>query len=232
MGIKGKLAIGFSLLLVIIVGITFLGIRGIQQTNQKHDYVQHYLLYRNANLNALYIEILYTRRLSSLIVLHAGDIEALVSSGIEHESTIIRTRIRRLIDNITQNVRNDPRLHSETARFFEEMMHDLDWRIQRYFFEILESLYELTMNDYGNELLLFDLMAREVELYYWINSVIYALIESTGWDIMEFNDQIFFATNNATIIMILVSSLGIIIGVIVAVFISVTVTKAVKNKQQ
>jgi len=229
-GIKGKLIIGFSLLLVIIVSITFLGIRGVQQANQKHVHVQNYLSYRHANLNALYIEVLYARRLSSQIVLHTGDIDEL--SQIESEITVIRTRIGRLIDNITQNVRNDPWIHMETARFYEEIIHDLDWRIQRYFFEILEPLYELAMSDYDNDLLLYDLMAREVWHYNWINSVINELIISTEWAIMALNDEIFFSARNATMIMLLVSSIGIIIGGVVAVLIGITVTKAVKDKQQ
>ena len=212
---KGKLAVGFSLLLATLAAVAIVSILFIVRLEQQNNYLQYYPLERLLILSQIEADVLEMRHMAAMIALHAGNDAEL--NMVNDDINILRTRTRLLLDIYTHNLLDDPRM-SEALRaeaiMFVQVMEN---RIMHYFTEIVHPLLEIALYAPHNEAEITLLLSHGIEIYASIESIIIGLSEMTRVTVEELNFQTSELTNTAVMSIILVTTVGFSFGLIVIV---------------
>ena len=229
MKIRGKLFMGFFLVLAITVFIAVFGIVNISTINTNFIMMQDYPVERYQILNAVYADIIDMRRLNATMSFRLGDTAFL--NNIRAEYLGIYAGIMRQLDEWGANMQSDVLIAPERqAEMYGEgaLLRRL---IQEFRDNVLEGMHATAMTG-----IVGDPESRAlVEVYFDLGIETFGAIQDSfdvlrgGAHVTMENRYLEIQSTTATTmtIMIFLTIAGVIIGLVIAMMISGMVTKPI-----
>jgi len=227
MKIRGKLSLGFSLLLVIVAIIAFFGIFFIFQITQDTRYAQNYPLHRYDLLNHMATEIMDARRIVMVMAHHAGNETELYQ--VYSDFVEFRTRTRILFDAYSQSINADPRLYGERRDEAVHFAAELERRINRYINEVADPMFETARYNPGNAAEISQILIHGTEVHATIASLFNGLMVAAQETVDNINEQVDFLRTTAIVTMIVAAVIGIIVGILIALYIANMISKPIRS---
>ncbi|MCL2399740.1 MAG: methyl-accepting chemotaxis protein [Defluviitaleaceae bacterium] len=227
MSIRGKLGWSFFSLLLITAIIAFFGIYFIVRINSENSYVQNFPSFRYNILNHMSTEIMDARRMVVMMAHHAGNEAEL--NRVYNEFMALRAGTRPLLDAYAQNFQDDPRIYGERRDDGIHFAAELDRRVMRYIVEVVDPMIDVAMNDPNNNAEISRLLDLGVEIHATIESLYNALMIAAQETVEDINAQVENLGGTATIIMIILTVVGIILSIVVAMLISKSISGPVQE---
>jgi len=229
MKIKGKLFLGFFLVLAITVFIAVFGIANINTINTNFVLMQDYPSARYDTLNYLATEITDLRRLVTAMAFRLGDESTL--NELRAEALRGRTNMDRLVDANVASLNSD--IMIDPARRVELVgeTNALRALLHRYSDEVLEGMFAAARDGIPGDP---ESRAR-IDIYLDLGATLYEEIEVSFNTLREGAQTTMAnryleiqATAAATMtIMIILTIAGVILGLLIAMLISGMVTKPI-----
>jgi len=240
MKIRGKLFLGFGVLLVAMLVVAFMGIMDVVQTNTNYSRVVEYNVFRYSQLQDLAGELMNVRRLVSLTALQSGQFPGELGTIEELEAQAIASveRTGRIVGRFRDNLLDDPGLEEWDRQGRLEQINEVERLIMYYMDNTVERVMEAARQgrDYLN--------AGGVSIAEFRYMAVLAIVE--GQDTMneigeiydpmmailqEYMDGVVEEMNAATdatmVTLIIISVIAVIVGVVVAFVISGAISKPI-----
>ena len=225
MTIRGKLALGFALMLIIVSVVAYFGIFYITRINNENHYAQNYVLFRYNTLQVLELEVFGMRHVVAMMALNVGNEHVLTE--IWNDFTQLHNRTKSILSVYHHSLLRDPRMTSETQEDAIRFATLMDTRIMQYIAEVIEPMFLVAMVDPNNEAEIERLLALGIYVYASINSVIVGLSYATYETLYEINISINDLSSTAILVIMNVTIIGIVIGIFIVLFISKNITKSI-----
>jgi len=230
MKIRGKLFMGFFMVLAITVFIAVFGIVNIDTINTNYAMMQDFPSTRYDILNYMYAEIIDMRRLNATMSFRLGDTVFL--NNIRTEYMDIFGRVMRYIDAWSANINNDILIDPVRRAENQEEANLLRRLVTAFRDDVLEGMYITALDG-----IVGDPASRAlVEVYFDLGIETFGAIQES-FDVLREGAQTTMAnryyeiqaTAAATMtIMIILTIAGVIIGMLIALFISGMVTSPIR----
>ena len=232
MKIKGKLGVGFGLLLAITAIIAASGIYFIITISNYIYYEKNYPLERYHQLKYQAEHIMNLRRLATNMAYNAGNETALTQA--EQDILAVRAEARVSLDAYQHSFTTDPRISDERRAELWPVILELEAYIMRYIFEVIDVMSEAARrNDYhAINVEIPELFTLAAEIYGEIAPRFEMLMDATQETRAGISHEIDDATNIAIVMMSILAVAGIVLGVIIATFISSAISKPVNEVVQ
>ncbi|MCL2217125.1 MAG: methyl-accepting chemotaxis protein [Defluviitaleaceae bacterium] len=223
--IRGKLLLGFIMVLIVTAIIAVYGIISVMDMTNDVAYLMDYPTARYNTLSYARTDLVEMRRLNALMAFHSGETDEL--PGIFAQSQRVRENLRMYVDEYMHSVQTDPQMDPARAAELMAYANQLRSFNNRFMIEVLESMYTAAMADDRNRQL--SLLDHGAYLYSHIDYYFNTLMDvaSTTKDALYADMN---ANANQTItIMIAVAIIGLVAGIAIALFIARLVTKPINE---
>jgi len=227
MKIRGKLFLGFFLVLAITVFIAVFGITNISTMNTNFVLMQDYPSARYDTLNYLAVDIMDLRRLVTAMAFRLGDATAL--NELRAEALRARTNLDRLVDANVASLYTD--IMIDPARRVEMIgeTNSLRALLHRYSDEVLDGMFAAARDgipgDPESRARIDIYLDLGGEVYHEIYTSFNTLRDAAQTTMTNRNLEI-QATASATMtLMVVLTIVGVILGLLIAMLISRMVTK-------
>ena len=222
--IRGKLGIGFGLLLVITALVAVFGILTLRNVRDDYVYMMSYPVTRYNTINYLYAEFNNLRRLGTLMAFNIGDEAALFD--VRNNADISEATIHDLFAVYSENLEDDPGMDLETRLARIEAAELLGNLIDEYANVILH-MYNSAME--GNTEEVMHIFVSGAPLVAQIGEQLGILAASAS----EMVDDISRRTNEtAEIVTWVLTGMaigGFLFGIVIALLISRTISKPIEE---
>ncbi|MCL1842190.1 MAG: methyl-accepting chemotaxis protein [Defluviitaleaceae bacterium] len=231
MKIAGKLAVGFSLLVVITVIIAAFAIVNMQTNNSNVENLQDFPSARNITLGYMSEAIMDLRRINANMTFRLGDGPAL--SGLMALAETRFAEIYSYIDSNMQSFRDDPQVIEERRQEGLADLETLRGLISRYENEVIRRMYIA-----AREGLVGDAASRvRVEEYLDLGSAQTSVINALFQEMRSFTETTMYnrqneisdTTSRTMIVLVVLTIAGIILAVVIAIVITQMITKPVSE---
>jgi len=227
--IRGKLFLGFFLMLAITVFIAAFGIININTINTNYTLMEDFPTARYNTLNYMHSEIIDLKRINATMAFHLGD--ALTLNTLRFEFTQGKTNINRHLDNYQNSLHADTQISPVRRTELLAEANNLRSLLERYEREVLQGMYTTALQGIVGDP---ESRAR-VETFFRLGAQIYELINAAATTLMEgariTNENRFLeiqATTQATnAIMMVFTAVGLVLGILIALVIASAVTKPI-----
>ena len=229
MKIRGKLFLGFFLVLAITVFIAVFGIVNINTINTNYVLMQDFPSARYDILNHMATDIMDLRRIVTAMAFRLGDGPAL--NELRAEALQARTSLDQLINSHQASLRAD--IMISLARQVENINESNDLRavLHRYSDEVLEGMFAAARDGIPGDP---ESRAR-IDIYLDLGGEVYSEIDASFTTLREgaqttMNNrhlEIQATTANTMVIMIILTIVGVFLGLLIAMMISGMVTKPI-----
>jgi len=231
MKISGKLALGFGLLLAIIVILAIATIVNMNANERSMDLFQQYPTARLHNLlriNESYTEL---RRLVATMSFRLGDTQALTVLRNDAQRTYDQLLV--LLDENIHSLRTDPSILEERRVEFVSQSEDIREMIVEYFNTVVIGMFDTAMGgivgDTESRLRVEETFALGIAFTDEVIAALYALEEGT---LTTVNNRLIemSATTAATIsTTVILSIVGVLLGVACALLITSMISKPISE---
>jgi len=227
--IRAKLFLGFFLVLAITVIIAVFGIVSIRMINNNYALMQEFPATRYNILNYLSMDIMNLRRIVSAMTFRVGDQASL--DGLRNEAVKVRSNLEEFMSTYKTSLEKDTLIDPSRRTTMLKEADFLRALLFQYSDEVLERLYVTASQgspfDPENRARIGTYFDHGAEIYKDIMVAYNMLREAAQVTIQNRYNEIYATTNFTMLVMILLTSIGVVLGLVVAMLISQTVTKPV-----
>jgi len=240
MKIRGKLFVGFGVLLIALLVVAVMGIYDVIQINENYSNVVEYNVFRYSQLQDLSGELMNVRRLVALTALQSGQFPGELGTIEELEAQAIASveRTGRIIGRFRDNLLLDPSLEEADRQGRVAQINEVERLIYYYMDNTVESAMQAARDgrDY--------LQAGGITIAEFRYLAVLAIVDGQGTMaeiesiyvpmmavLQEFMDTVvedMNASTNATMVLLItISAIAFIVGIAAALFISGVITKPI-----
>jgi len=229
MKIRGKLFMGFFLVLAITAFIAIFGIYNIDTINTNFVLMQDYPSARYDTLNYLATDIMDYRRIVTAMAFRLGDLSTL--NDLRAEALRTRTSLDRLVDTYQASLNADGMINPVRRAEMIVESNDLRALLHRYSDEVLEGMFVAARDGIPGD----PVSRARIDTYLDLGGEIYDLI-SFSFNTLRDAAQVTMTnryleiqatTANTMVIMVILTIAGVILGLLIAMMISGMVTKPI-----
>ena len=226
--IRGKLGLGFCLMLAIIAIIALFGIQSLRSVRDDYVHMTDFPAARYNMVNYIFREFNDLRRLGTMMAARPGDTEAL------HETRQLAdaraASIRAMFEDYTEILRADERL-TEQSRAERLRAADLFYaNLREYTDEVLRDMYNAALQgDYQGVSHIFQTGAPVVER---IEAQLIILADGASSLVVEIREQTELATGRSTAFMFALAAAGFVLGAAIALGISGAISKPIEEVER
>ena len=231
MKIKGKLALGFGVLVLITIFIAGFGIVNMNTNNTNVTLLQEHPITRYNNLALMNTEIMDLRRLVSVMAFRLGDMQTL--AGLRNEALQIRAQIDNYLNANEANLLADMQIDQDRRSEAKADIAHLRHLVARYADEVIEGMFIA-----ASEGIVGDPVSRNrVEMYFGAGATLYDEIAETFTRLMSAAqitmdnryEEINVTTTSTMVAMIGLTIIGVIACVLIALLIANGITKPIRR---
>ena len=233
MKIRGKLGLGFALVLIITGIISVSGIFFITRITNDNIYARNYPSYRFEILNSVATEIMDMRRVVMAMAFYAGNEVEL--NRVYGDFNMLVDRTKSLLDGYAQSFRDDPRMFGEEQSTAVGFAIELKNRVILYVDDVVYPMFETAMYDPNNRTEISRIIARGVEIHTGADTPgtiesLYSSLKAAAQETLdEINNDVTTLMGFAVMIMVVLPIIGIVVGIVVAMVIANKITKPIQS---
>jgi len=225
--IKGKLFMGFFLVLAITVFIAVFGIVNINTINTNFVLMQDFPSTRYDTLNYMAADIMDLRRIVTAMAFHLGDEPTL--NLLRTEAVQLRRVLDGHLDTYDANQHGDIMISTERRAELLAESRNLRELLHRYTDEVLEGMFAAARDgipgDPESRARIDIYLDTGAYLYDYISDTFNTLRSGAQATMMNRYLEIQATTANTMVIMVILTIVGVILGLLIAMLISGMVTK-------
>jgi len=229
MKIRGKLFMGFFLVLAITVFIAVFGMVNINTINTNFVLMQDYPSARYDTLNYLATDIMDYRRIVTAMAFRLGDTVTL--RELQSEATRTRDNLDRLVDSYQASLNADILINPERRAEMIVESNDLRALLHRYSNEVLGGMYAAARDgipgDPESRARIDNYLDLGADLYELLSFSFNTLRDAAQVTMTNRYLEIQATTANTMVIMVILTIVGVILGLLIAMLISGMVTKPI-----
>ena len=223
--LRGKLFLGFGLMMGIALTIAVFSIVRIIAINNDTDHMSSFPMIRYSLLNYAETEIVNLRRLAAFMPFYSDDLDRLnsVFADALAVSQILHQHIDEWILNVTNDERVDPVIRQDNINRMNQVKSLIDDYIQ----DVIKAM-EYNVRNYDRDAQS-DVFLRGGEIVELLESIFELTKNATQTNLMNIQYGIHDYVTTTMYIIILITLAGIIIGAIVSIFTSSMITKPINE---
>jgi len=229
MKIRGKLFLGFFLVLAITVFIAVFGIHNISTINSNFVLMQDFPSTRYDTLNYMAADIMDLRRIVTAMAFRLGDEPTL--NSLRAEAVHLRRELDRYLDAYDTNMQNDIMINPVRRAELLEESRNLRSLLHQYTDEVLEGMFAAArdgiVGDAESRARVDIYLDTGAYLYDYISATFNALREGAQTTMNNRYLEIQATTANTMVIMVILTIVGVVLGLLIAMIISTMVTKPI-----
>jgi len=229
MKIRGKMLLGFFLVLAITVFIAVFGIVNINTVNTNYALMHDFPVARYNTLNYMSATIMDLRRIVTAMAFRLGDPVNL--NDLRNEAMAARMDIERFMNSFDNSLLADQQIAPERRTYMQREASNLEVLIYQYIDEVMDGMFNAAM-----EGIVGDPESRaRIDIYLYAGGELYAEI-SSAFDTLREGVQttqqnryleIQATTNTTMTILIFLAIIGVALGIFIALSVSGMVTRPI-----
>ncbi|MCL2410433.1 MAG: methyl-accepting chemotaxis protein [Treponema sp.] len=227
--IRGKLFLGFFLLLAITIFLAAFSIINIQTVNANYILMMDNPVRRYNYLNYMYGEIVDLRRINAIASFRLGDREAI--DGLRSLAGFRMAEVGNLLEAYITSNQSDLLIDPARQAYLLEHSNWLGEGIQRYYTEVLSVMFATseagTVGDPVTRAAVEIILNRGEELFEELDDIFILLRDGAQTTLDNRSAEIINITDATVALLIVLSIIGVVLGVGTAILISGTVTKPI-----
>jgi len=229
MKIRGKLFLGFFLVLAITVFIAVFGIHNINTINSNFVLMQDFPSTRYDTLNYMAADIMDLRRIVTAMAFRLGDEPTL--NSLRAEAVALRRDLDRYLDIYDANQNADIMINPVRRAEMLEESRNLRSLLHQYTDEVLEGMFAAARDgipgDPESRARIDIYLDTGAYLYDYISTTFNTLREGAQTTMTNRYLEIQATTANTVVIMTILTIVGVVLGLLIAMLISGLVTKPI-----
>ena len=222
--IKGKLGIGFGLLIVITALVAGFGIMTLGSVRNDYEYVMGYPVARYNTINYLYAEFNNLRRLGTLMAFNIGDEAALL--GVMNNAHESKELIYSLFETYLSSVERDTRIGHEAQQELRDAARLLGDLIADYA-EVIVHMFNSALEDDAEEVM--SIFTSGAPLVAQIEEQLSILAGIARYRVDDIIRQTSITADSVTAVLVALSIGGVFFGILIAFLISNVISKPIKE---
>ena len=225
MKLRGKLFLGFGLMMAITIAISVFAIWRIIEINNDTAHMSEFPMIRYSLLNYAETEIVNLRRLAAFMPFYEDEPERL--TAVLNDALEVGNLLHEHIEAWIENVTNDERVDPIVLAVNLERMEHVQELIDSYLDEVIHAMeYHVRNQDrYGQS----GVFNRGGEIVEVLESIFELTKEATQTNLTNIQYSINRYVNQTMQIILVATFLGIVLGIVVSLFTSSIITKPVNE---
>ena len=222
--IRGKLGIGFGLLLIITAVVAIFGVITLRSVRDDYVYMMSYPVTRYNTINYLYAEFNNLRRLGTLMAVNVGDEAALLI--VRDDASASEELIHRLFAEYSENLRRDIGMDAATRQERIEGAELLGDLIEEYAV-VIQQMFDCAVD--GNVEGVMEIFRSGAPLVAQIGGQLYMLAQGASQMVDDISRNTNETAGQATLVLTVLAIASFLFGIVIALFISSMISKPIKE---
>ena len=223
--IRGKLGIGFGLLLLLMAFVAFYAIYTLRSIRSDYDYMMEYPVIRYNTINYTFSQFNNLRRLGTLMAYHLGDADALDNTWINAEES--KQALNQLLAEYRANINSDPRLEESARQFVISRSDVLGELLERYVNDVIFVMYTGAIG--GDYELVASIFVEGAPLVGEIILQLQYLSTHANDLLSDMREKTNDAANTAMLMIVVLAIASLLMGFIIAIFASNIISKPIEE---